>query len=52
VLKPVRSGRFKCDVRLAERRGKDIAKLKAVLLLLIEGKAVPAGYNDHPLKGD
>jgi mRNA interferase YafQ len=52
VLTPVRSGRFKRDVRLAEKRGKDMAKLKTVLSLLIEQKAQPASYNDHPLKGD
>ena len=46
------SGRFKRDVRLAARRGKDIDKLKAVLLLLIEEKPIPIRYKDHPLKGN
>jgi mRNA interferase YafQ len=27
-------------------------KLKAVLLMLIQEKALPASYHDHPLKGD
>lgn len=52
MLTPVWSGRFKRDVRLAERRGKDMKKLKAVLLMLIEKKALPTSYNDHPLKGN
>jgi mRNA interferase YafQ len=52
VLTPVWSGRFKRDVRRTEKRGKDMDKLKAVLLLLIEQKPLPASYNDHPLKGD
>jgi mRNA interferase YafQ len=52
VLAPVRSGRFKRDVKRAERRGKDLTKLKTVLLLLIEEKTLPASYRDHPLKGD
>jgi mRNA interferase YafQ len=52
VLTPVRSGRFRRDVKQAEKRGKDMAKLKAVLLLLIEKKPLPASYKDHPLKGD
>ncbi len=52
MLTPVRSGRFKRDVRRAERRGKDMAKLKTVLLLLLEEKTLPASYNDHPLRGD
>lgn len=49
---PVRSGRFKKDVRRAEKRGKDLSKLKAVLLLLLEGGELPAELRDHPLKGD
>jgi mRNA interferase YafQ len=52
VLTPVRSGRFKRDVRRAERRGKDLAKLRAVLSLLIEAKPVPTRYGDHALGGD
>ena len=52
MLTPVWSGRFKRDVRLAVRRGKDIDKLKNVLLLLIEGQQLPARFKDHPLRGD
>ena len=32
-----RTNQFRKDVKLARRRGKDLAKLKAVLDLLIEG---------------
>jgi mRNA interferase YafQ len=39
-------------VRRAEKRGKDMEKLKAVLLPLIAQRPLPASYNDHPLKGD
>jgi mRNA interferase YafQ len=52
VLTPVRSGRFKRDVKRAEKRGKDMDKLKAVLSLLIEEKPLPDRYRDHPLKGE
>jgi mRNA interferase YafQ len=52
VLTPVRSGRFKRDVKRAEKRGKDLDKLKAVLLLLIGREPLPAACGDHPLKGD
>jgi len=52
VLTPVWSGRFKRDVRRAQRRGKEMDKLKAVLSLLVEEKPLPASYRDHPLKGD
>jgi mRNA interferase YafQ len=51
MLTPVRAGRFKRDVKRAEKRGKDMDKLKAVLLLLIEGKPLPTEYGDHSLKG-
>lgn len=51
VLTPVWSGQFKRDVRRAEKRKKDLDKLKAVLTLLVEGKLIPASYKDHPLKG-
>ena len=52
MLTPVRSGRFKRDVKRAEKRGKEMDKLKAVLSLLIEEKPLPARYHDHPLKGE
>lgn len=52
MLTPVWSGRFKRDVKRAEKHGKDMDKLKATLSLLIEQKPIPASYNDHPLRGD
>ncbi len=52
MLTPVVSGRFKKDVKRAEKRGKDLRKLKIVLSILIEEKPLPATYRDHPLKGD
>jgi addiction module toxin, RelE/StbE family len=39
-------------VKLAQKRGKDMAKLREVLLLLIEGHPLPPGCKDHPLGGD
>ena len=52
MLTPVVSGRFKKDVKRAEKRGKDMGKLKTALSLLIEEKPLPVVYRDHPLKGD
>jgi len=52
LLTPVRSGRFKKDVKRAEKRGKDMAKLSAVLSLLIDMKPLPPAYRDHALKGN
>ncbi len=48
----VLSPRFRKDVKQAEKRGKDMSKLKAVLTLLGRGEPLPAAYRDHPLKGD
>lgn len=49
---PRRSGQFKRDVKLAQKRGKDMGKLRTLLGLLIEGASLPKEYKDHPLKGD
>lgn len=47
-----RTTQFKKDVKLADRRGKDLGKLKAVLDLLIAGDTLPAQFKDHPLRGN
>jgi mRNA interferase YafQ len=47
-----RTTQFKKDVKLARKHGKDLAKLKAVLDLLMEGEPLPAVYKDHPLRGE
>lgn len=51
MRRPDYSGQFKRDVRQSKKRGKDMDKLKALLILLIEGTPLPAIYLDHPLKG-
>ena len=48
----VRSTAFKKDVKRAQKRGKDPAKLKSVLLLLVDGLPLDPRYRDHPLKGE
>jgi len=52
MRRPEYSGQFKRDVKQAQKRGKDMAKLKALLTLLIEGSPLPLAYLDHPLKGN
>lgn len=52
MLTPVRSTQFKRDVKRAEKRGKDVAKLRSLLSLLIEQRPLPSSYLDHPLKGN
>jgi mRNA interferase YafQ len=52
MRQPEYSGQFKRDVKLAQKRGKDMEKLKRLLSLLIDGHDLPAFYLDHPLKGN
>lgn len=47
-----RTSQFKKDVKLAERRGKNLAKLKTAIDLLIDGEVLPPRYKDHPLRGN
>lgn len=51
MRQPDYSGQFKRDVKQAQKRGKDMEKLKTLLGLLISGTPLPAIYLDHPLKG-
>ena len=46
------TGQFKRDVKLAQKRGKDLEKLRNVIALLVAGGALPPELRDHPLKGE
>ena len=46
------TGQFKRDVKLAEKRGKDMSKLRAVIELLLTRSSLPRELGDHPLKGE
>ena len=48
----VRSTAFRKDVKRAVKRGSDMEKLKAVIVLLIEDAPLDPRYRDHPLKGE
>jgi mRNA interferase YafQ len=48
----IRGVQFRRDVKLAQRRGKDLSKLRELILLLAEGQPLPPRYKDHPLSGD
>jgi mRNA interferase YafQ len=48
----IRGAQFKRDVKLAERRGKNLAKLRELILLLVEGDTLPPRYKDHSLSGN
>ncbi|MBQ9417908.1 MAG: type II toxin-antitoxin system YafQ family toxin [Bacteroidales bacterium] len=44
--------RFVKDLKLAKRRGFDLAQLKAVTDMLQDGIKLPANYRDHLLTGN
>lgn len=46
------TNQFKKDIKRAQKRGKDLAKLKALIDVLLAGKPLPAKNRDHPLGGD
>jgi mRNA interferase YafQ len=52
VLEPIRRSQFKKDVKLAEKRGKDMGKLRRVLSMLINEEVLPESYLDHSLGGN
>ncbi|GHU52689.1 addiction module toxin, RelE/StbE family [Bacilli bacterium] len=43
---------FKKEFALAEKRGRDMGKLAAVMDLLINEKSLPPERLDHPLRGN
>ena len=49
---PVSGAQFRRDVKLTQKRGNNMAKLREVVLLLIEGSPLPQRYKDHSLRGD
>jgi mRNA interferase YafQ len=52
MRRPAYSGQFKRDVKLAQRRGKDMEKLRLALSRLIESSPLPREYADHALRGN
>jgi len=49
---PIYTTQFDRDLRLLQRRGKEIEKLKQVLAALINEEPLAERYRDHPLKGN
>ena len=52
MLAVITSTTFEKDVKLAQRRGKDLSKLKEVVGLLEREEPLPPRFRDHPLKGE
>jgi len=46
------TGQFKRDVKLAQKRDKDMAKLRHVIALLLGGQPLPRAFGDHALQGE
>ena len=52
MLEIVTTSGFNRDVRLAQRRGKDLAKLQTVIDLLAAEAPLPQACRDHALSGN
>ena len=52
MLTVVPTHRFLKETKLAQRRGKDLQKLEAVIVLLANGSELPQRLRDHALSGD
>ncbi len=52
MREPIRGLQFRRDVKYAEKRGKNMAKLRKLLQLLIDGHPLPLEYRDHSMQGD
>jgi len=51
MLRLAPSASFRRDVKRAKKRGKDMAKLKKLVGLLVAEQPLPGEYKAHPLKG-
>ena len=51
-LRPLRTKQFERDIKRCQKRGKNMEKLKTLIVLLLEEQPLPIHYHDHPLGGD
>jgi len=49
---PKRTGQFKKEYKLMEKRHKDMSKIDLVITILINGGILPPKYKEHRLGGD
>jgi len=52
MLIPYYSNKFEKDIKKAQKRGKNIEKLKNIIEMLINEKPLPEANRDHKLTGD
>jgi len=51
-VKILQTTQFKKDFKKLLKRGKNKEKLFTFLEILMQGKDIPPGYSDHPLRGN
>ena len=52
-MKKIRiASRFKRDLKKVKKRGKDLAKLDAIVKLLVRGEKLSSKHKAHKLQGD
>ncbi len=51
MFQMLRTSQFKRDAKKVTKRGKDTARLRTVIVMLAQGRTLPAKYRDHRLKG-
>ncbi|RYE50610.1 MAG: type II toxin-antitoxin system YafQ family toxin [Hyphomicrobiales bacterium] len=52
MLRATPGTQFRRDTKRAEKRGKDMSKLRSLVLLLLEQQPLPQKYRDHALRGE
>ena len=52
MLQPIYTNSFAKDIKLAQKRGKNIEKLKKIIELLVNKEPIPQKYRDHNLVGN
>ncbi len=52
MLQPIYTNSFAKDIKLAQKRGKNIEKLKKIVELLVNKEPIPPKFRDHNLVGD
>lgn len=52
MYRPVTTNRFDKDLKRAIKRGKDLTKIKSIMLSLAAGEILPEKYKDHALIGN
>ncbi len=49
MLQSITTKQFEKDIKLAKKRGKDLSKIKTVMMYLLQGKKLAQKHYDHNL---